>query len=135
MGQLKIVKKRVKIFKRHQADLFKRIGGGKNRVPSWRKPKGIDSSVRRRFKGTHKMPNIGYGSDKRTKFMLPNGKYLVRIEKPADVDVLLMHNDRYAAEIKSHIGARKRKDIIARADELGVTITNRMAKLKAEEVL
>ena len=51
-----IVKKRTKKFARHQSDQFIRI-----RDSSWRKPKGIDSSVRRRFKGTLPMPKIGYG--------------------------------------------------------------------------
>lgn len=41
---------------------------------SWRRPKGIDSRVRRKFKGCGViMPNIGYGTNKKTRHMLPNG--------------------------------------------------------------
>ena len=56
----KIVKKRTKKFTRFQADRFKRMN------PAWRKPRGIDGRVRRRFKGSTLMPKIGYGSDKKT---------------------------------------------------------------------
>lgn len=89
-----IVKKRTKKFIRHQSDRY-----GKLKVRfgfffvncsvlvctscsygpfflfqrNWRKPKGIDNRVRRRFKGQYLMPNIGYGSNAKTKHMLPSG--------------------------------------------------------------
>ncbi|GLJ48908.1 hypothetical protein SUGI_1031670 [Cryptomeria japonica] len=57
----KIVKKRVKRFKRPQSD--RRITVKEN----WRRPKGISSRVRRKFKGCILLPNVGYGSNKKTK--------------------------------------------------------------------
>ena len=54
----KIIKKRTKKFSRHQSDMFIRI---KDKTHSWRRPKGIDGRVRRKFKGCIPMPNVGYG--------------------------------------------------------------------------
>lgn len=59
-----IVKKKTNKFKRHQSDRFMRVS------ESWRRPKGIDGRVRRKFKGAIRMPNIGYGSNKKTKFLV-----------------------------------------------------------------
>lgn len=56
INKVNVVKKRNKKFARHQSDRFMRIKNS-----SWRKPKGIDGRVRRRFKGCLPMPNIGYG--------------------------------------------------------------------------
>ena len=108
----KIVKKRTKKFTRFQADRFKRMN------PAWRKPRGIDGRVRRRFKGSTLMPKIGYGSDKKTRFRLKNGFYKFVVRCPADLEMLLMHNEKYCVEVAHNIGAKKRKEIVERADQL-----------------
>jgi len=123
-----IVKKRTKKFVRHQADQFKRIARS-----SWRKPKGIDSRVRRRFKGAIPMPSIGYGSDKRTRNIHPNGFKSVVINNVAELELLMMHNRIYAATVAHAVSSRVRREIIERAEQLAIRVTNANAKLRAED--
>merc|ERR1712195_428392 len=123
----KMVKKRMKKFPRFQADRFKRMN------QSWRKPRGIDCRVRRKFKGSTLMPSIGYGSNKKTRFRSKNGFYKFLVQSPADLQMLLMHNEKYAVEIAHNVGAKKRKEIVERADQLKLFVTNRFARLRTEE--
>merc|ERR1711990_1281954 len=123
-----IVKKRTKKFARHQADLFKRISR-----TGWRKPKGIDGRVRRRFKGALPMPNIGYGSDKKTRNVHPNGFKSVVVSNVAELEMLMMHNRTYAATVAHSVSSRIRREIVERAEQLAIKVTNAAAKLRAEE--
>jgi large subunit ribosomal protein L32e len=123
-----VVKKRTKKFARHQSDLFMRI-----RDSSWRKPKGIDGRVRRRFKGALPMPNVGYGSDKKTRNVHPNGFKSVVVSNVAELEMLMMHNRTYAATVAHSVSSRIRRDIVERAEQLAIKVTNAAAKLRAEE--
>ncbi|KAK5016618.1 60S ribosomal protein L32 [Cryomyces antarcticus] len=115
-----------KRFNRHQSDRFKCVD------PSWRKPKGIDNRVRRRFKGQAAMPKIGYGSNKRTRHLMPSGHKAFLVNNVRELDILLMHNKTYAAEISHAVSSRNRVDIVARAKQLGVKVTNGKAKITTE---
>jgi large subunit ribosomal protein L32e len=123
-----IVKKRTKKFARHQSDLFWRIGRS-----SWRKPKGIDGRVRRRFKGAIPMPSIGYGSDKQTRNIHPHGFKTVVVNNVKELEMLMMHNRTYAATVAHSVSLKSRREIITRAEQLAIRVTNANAKLRAEE--
>ena len=91
---------------------------------------------------------IGYGSNKKTRHMMPSGHKAFVVNNPGDVDLLLMHNKTYAAEyvskhpIHSHIlivarishsvSSKKRVDIVAKAKQLGVKVTNAKARVTTE---
>merc|ERR1711925_21596 len=121
-----VIKKHPKKWFRHQSDRFKC-------VPSaWRKPKGIDNRVRRRFKGQMVMPSIGFGSNKKTRHMMPSGHKAFLVNNVRDVDLLLMHNKTFAAEISHAVSSRKGIEIVARAKELGVKVTNPKARVTVE---
>ncbi|XP_044103018.1 60S ribosomal protein L32-like [Neovison vison] len=123
----KIVKKRTKKFIWPQSNRFVKI------KRNWRKPRGIDNRVRRGFKGQILMPNIGYGSNKKTKHMLPSGfrKFLVRNVK--ELEVPLMCNKSYYADIAHNVSSKNRKAIVERAAQLAIRVTNPNARLCSEE--
>merc|ERR1712146_688809 len=85
--------------------------------------------TRRHIKGQLRMPKIGYGSNVRTKHMLPNGFKKFVVSNVKDLELLLMHNRTYAAEIAHSVSAKSRKAIIDRAAQLDVAVTNANAKV------
>ncbi|KAG6902888.1 hypothetical protein C0995_010058 [Termitomyces sp. Mi166 len=96
--KIPIVKKRTNKFKRHQSDRYHGV------KEAWRKPKGIDNRVRRRFKGQTAMP--------KTRHLLPNGLKKFVVNNLREVDLLLMHNKSFAAEIAHNVSSRNRTAIL-----------------------
>mmetsp|Transcript_2248 Transcript_2248/g.4521 ORF Transcript_2248/g.4521 Transcript_2248/m.4521 type:complete len:126 (-) Transcript_2248:25-402(-) len=118
MKNLSIIKKKIKKFKRHHSDRYKRL------KTNWRKPKGIDNCVRRRFKGRTLMPNIGYGSDKKTRNLLSNGLLKVKIYNLRELKSMAMLNRKISVEVSKNIGSLKKKKIMDLALIMDIKITN-----------
>lgn len=79
------------------------------------------------------MPKIGYGSDNTTKFYLPNGLKKFLVHNVKDLDVLLMNNRTFCAEIANNVSSRLRAAIVKRAQQIRVKVTNARGKLRTEE--
>jgi large subunit ribosomal protein L32e len=97
------------------------------------------------------MPSIGYGSNKKTRHMMPSGHKAFLVHNTKDVELLLMHNRTFAAEyvfrstipdpsgvtnnlnrIGHAVSSRKRVDIIEKAKALGVKVTNAKGRVTTE---
>ena len=46
----------------------------------------------------NRVAQIGYGSNKKTRFLMPSGHKAFLVHNARDVDLLLMHNQTFAAE-------------------------------------
>nr|ALS05032.1 60S ribosomal protein L32 [Centropages dorsispinatus] len=123
----KIVKKRTKKFIRHQSDRYDKL------KQNWRRPKGIDNRVRRKFRGMYKLPGIGYGSAKATKHMMPSGFRKVLVHNVKELEVLMMQNKKFCAEIAHGVSSKNRKNLVERAQQLAIRVTNPSAKVRSEE--
>ena len=113
-------------FHRHHSDRYKRV------KPSWRRPHGIDSRVRKRCRGERDMPCIKYKKPEEIRHLLPNGLRKVRIFNINDLTPLTSLNRFYCGEIAHAVGARKRIAIVNRAKELGICLVNGNARLVEE---
>jgi large subunit ribosomal protein L32e len=56
--------------------------------------------------------------------LLPNYHKKFVVHNTTELDLLLMNNEKYCAEIARTVGAVKRIQILRRAKELGVKVTN-----------
>jgi large subunit ribosomal protein L32e len=88
----------------------------------WRKPKGVDSKMRKMVKGWPRLVKIGFGGPIRSRGLHPSGLRDVIIHNVKELQRLDPKTD--AARISSNVGARKRTEILAKAKETGVKVLN-----------
>lgn len=76
------------------------------------------------------MPKIGYGSNKKTRHLMPSGHKAFVVSNAQELDLLLLHTKTYAAEIAHNVSSRKRLAIVEKAKALGIKVTNAAARLE-----
>ena len=79
------------------------------------------------------MLNIGYGSNNKTRHMLSTGFYKFLAHNVGEIFMLLMQNLTYCAEIEHNVSSRKRIEIIDRAAQLDIKVTNAGERIKTED--
>jgi len=108
-------------FKRQESWRYKRV------KENWRKPRGIDSKMRKKVKGWPLSPKAGYRSPKKTRGLHPSGYVEVQVQTLEDLNGL--DSQTQAIRIARTVGGKKRVEILALADERGIHVFNpRIAK-------
>ncbi|RDD52221.1 50S ribosomal protein L32e [Nanoarchaeota archaeon NZ13-N] len=94
----------------------------RNKMDSWRRPKGIHSKMKFKEKGKQPLVEVGYGSPREVRGLLGNGKRPVIVHNVEELERL--NKEKEVAVIASEVGKRKRIEIIKKAQELGIEILN-----------
>ena len=113
-------------FVRQESWRYKRI------KENWRRPRGIDSKMRRKIKGWPKCPEAGYRGPKAARGLHPSGYEEVLVYNADDLDKI--DPETQAARIAHTVGIKKRMEITAKAISKGIKILNpKEAELEIKE--
>lgn len=114
------LRKRVKAnkpdFVRQESWRYKRV------KPNWRRPKGIDSKMRKQKKGWPKIVKVGYRGPRASRYLHPSGYYDKLVHNVNELKLLDPEKD--AARIARTVGKRKRSGIIEQAREMNIKVLN-----------
>jgi large subunit ribosomal protein L32e len=103
-------------FKRQESWRYKRIR------KNWRRPRGLDSKMRKLRKGWPKSVNVGYGGPRASRHLHPSGYKEVLVHNVGQLEGL--HLETQAIRIAHTIGEKKRLEILTRAKEKGFHVLN-----------
>ena len=110
----------MKKFVRRSTLKFSRMGGGRRKLQRWRNAVGRHSKIRKNRFGYTKSPRIGFKSNKK-EYGKVKGKTPKLIRNMNDFQNL---NKENILIIAKNIGARKRIEMIKKANELNLEILN-----------
>lgn len=111
-----VVRKKKPEFRRQESWRYKRVR------ENWRKPKGLDSKMRKEVKGWPPKVKVGYRSPKLARNLHPSAFKEVIVYNVDDLDRIDVENE--AARIAHTVGAKKRAEILNRAKDLGIRVLN-----------
>jgi len=105
-------------FRRQEWFRYKRLG------EKYRRPKGMHSKMRRRYKYRPPMASVGYRTPSKVRDLHSSGFKEVLVHNPDQLEGL--DPKTQAARVGHSVGYKKRLDIERKATQLGIHILNRM---------
>ena len=105
-------------FKRQEWFRYSKLG------EKWRRPVGIHSKMRRKFKRRPSVVTVGYRGPRAARGLHPSGFEEVYVCNTSELDGI--DPKKQAVRISGTVGTRKRIMIEDRAEELGIRVLNRM---------
>jgi len=101
---------------------FKRTDSNKyNFKNKWRKPRGLHNKLRLKKKGHQKVPAVGYGSPKDKRGLTKEGLRPKLIFTIKDLEKL---SKKDTGVISSSLGTKKKIELLEKANELNLNISN-----------
>ena len=104
-------------FRRQEAHRRKRIARS-----GWRRPKGVQSKLRRYHKSKGERVRVGYRTPREVRGVLANGKKPMVVNNVAEMEAL--DTKTYVAILSSRVGMRKRVELVKLAIKKGIEILN-----------
>ncbi len=88
----------------------------------WRKPKGIHSKIRHKFKGRRKMPSPGYKSPNKVRWLHNSGLKMVNVFSVEDIKKIKKETE--GVVIAKNVGMKKKLEILKKSKEFDVKVLN-----------
>ena len=112
------------IRKRREPDFYRQEWFRYKRLKKvWRRPRGLQSKMRRGAKYRPPRVKVGYRGPRAVRGRHPSGFIEVLVHNPKEVEGL--DPEKHAIRIAHGVGTRKRKDIVALADDRNIRVLNR----------
>lgn len=104
-------------FLRQMSHSYKRLG-----KTGWRRPRGLQSKLRKHKKSKGFMPSVSYGTPKELRYTHPSGLREVLVYNVKDLEKI--DTSKEAVKISHSVGKKKHGEIIKKAEELKIKVLN-----------
>ena len=116
-------------FFRRTGERYSKLGKGRKKKQTWRKPTGRHNKMRLKRKGYPAVVSVGYQTDKKTTETI-NGKYPLIVYNVKDLEKIKKNN----IAIIGNVGMKKKIEIVKKAKEEKILIRNINIKKFLKEI-